>query len=80
MSDFYDSYFSVKKSKAKAPKVLDNLYKVPKKDFGLDAPKFLDDQPHEIHQADILFLPDDNGYKYALVVVDDATRSTDAEP
>ncbi|EGG19721.1 hypothetical protein DFA_00299 [Cavenderia fasciculata] len=31
-------------------------------------------------QADLLFLPDDNGYKYALVVVDLANRLTDAEP
>ena len=80
MSDFFDSYFADKKPKGTAPKVLDQLYKIPKKDRGLDAAKFLDDQPNEIHQADLLFLPDDNGYKYALVVVDDATRITDAEP
>ena len=36
--------------------------------------------PNQVHQADLLFLPDDDGYKYALVVVDDATRITDAEP
>ena len=30
--------------------------------------------PNEVHQADILFLPRDNGYKYALTVVDIASR------
>jgi hypothetical protein len=33
-----------------------------------------------IHQADIIFLPDDNGYKYCLVVCDVASNTTDAEP
>ncbi|EGG23142.1 hypothetical protein DFA_05272 [Cavenderia fasciculata] len=28
-------------------------------------------------QADLLFLPDDNGFKYALVVVDLASRLTE---
>ena len=31
-------------------------------------------------QADLLFLPDDQGLKYALVVVDCASRLADAEP
>lgn len=33
-----------------------------------------------IYQADLLRLPDDNGFKYALVVVDTFDRSMDAEP
>ena len=33
-----------------------------------------------MHQADLLFLPTDNGFKYALVVVDVGTRLCDAEP
>jgi hypothetical protein len=40
-------------------------------------------KPNEIHQADLLFLPHDSvkrrTYKYALVVVDIASRYTDAE-
>lgn len=36
--------------------------------------------PNVDHQADLLFLPNDNGYKYALVVTDVATRLSDAEP
>lgn len=31
-------------------------------------------------QADLLFLPNNNGYKYALVVTDIATKKSDAEP
>jgi hypothetical protein len=33
-----------------------------------------------VQQADLLHLPNDDGYKYLLVVVDIATRRTDAEP
>lgn len=33
-----------------------------------------------VHQADLLFLPTDDGFKYALVVVDVFDRSLDAEP
>ena len=36
--------------------------------------------PNEVHQADLLFLPHDNGYKYALTVVDIASRFKQAEP
>ena len=36
--------------------------------------------PNEVHQADILFLPDDTGYKYALTIVDIASRYKQAEP
>ena len=42
------------------------------------------DKPNHIHQADLLFLPHDRvgrkTYKYALVVVDIASRYKDAEP
>ena len=36
--------------------------------------------PNEVHQADLLFLPHDGGYKYALTVVDVASRYKQAEP
>ena len=35
---------------------------------------------NEVHQADILFLPHDGVYKYALTVVDVASRYKQAEP
>lgn len=37
-------------------------------------------RPNAIQQADLLFLPSDKGYKYALVVVDIATRRVAVEP
>ena len=56
----------------------------------LPAPKYIPrphwtvDKPNNIHQADLLFLPHDKvgrkTYKYALVVVDVASRYKDSEP
>ena len=52
----------------------------------LRAPKYIPrpywvvDKPNYIHQADLLFLPTDEGKKYALVVVDVDSRYIDAEP
>ena len=55
----------------------------------LPAPKYIPrphwrvDKPNKIHQADLLFLPHDTyrkkTYKYALVVIDIASRYKDAE-
>ena len=47
-------------------------------------PHWTVDKPNQIHQADLLFLPHDRvgrkTYKYALVLVDIASRYKDAEP
>jgi len=47
-------------------------------------PKFDISRPNEVHQADLLFLPHDKvkrkTYKYALTVVDVASRFKEAEP
>ena len=47
-------------------------------------PHWTVEKPNEIHQADLLFLPHDTvrrkTFKYALVVVDVASRYKDAEP
>jgi hypothetical protein len=56
--------------------ILDNLIKVPKNEYSHTT----NPTPNADQQGDLLFLPDDNGYKYALVVVDIATRKTGAEP
>ena len=48
--------------------------------------KFSVSAPNEVHQADLLFLPHDRPgkgkklYKYALTVVDVASRYKEAEP
>lgn len=60
--------------------LVDELFKKPKKDKGLNAPRFQQYEANLIHQADLLFLPDDNGYKYLLVVVDIGSKLTDAIP
>ena len=47
-------------------------------------PHWTVDKPNEIHQAELLFLPHDTvrrkTFKYALVVIDVASRYKDAEP
>lgn len=57
-----------------------NLYKKPKKDKGVNMPHIYSNEINTVQQADILYLPNDNGYKYCLVVVDLGSRLTDAEP
>jgi hypothetical protein len=60
---------------------LHNLFKRPQKRKSINTPHFNQTYAENVdHQADLLFLPNDNGYKYALVVTDLATRISDAEP
>lgn len=81
LRDFYKSYISKNVDKNELNKeLLYNLYKTPKRDKGLDAPHQTNDVENAVHQMDLLYLPDDAGRKYSLVVVDLATRKTDAEP
>lgn len=54
------------------------LSSVPPKD--LDRPHEYTPQANVVHQADLLFLPNDDGHRYLLVVTDVATRLTDAVP
>jgi hypothetical protein len=67
-------------SDKKENNVLNNLTKVPTKDSNLTMPHTTEEEKYAVEQADLLFLPDDDGFKYLLVVVDVATRLTDAEP
>ena len=62
------------------PSKVKNLMKPPPKEKGKMMPKLRVYSPHTTHQADVLYLPDDKGFKYALVVVDVNTRKADAEP
>lgn len=57
-----------------------NLYKKPTPEKGDDMPRFQVFKEGEFQQADILYLPEDKGFKYCLVVVDNASRRFDAEP
>lgn len=56
------------------------LYEKPEKITGENAPKITVEKPRIVIQVDLLFLPNDRGYRYALVAVDLNTRKTDAEP
>ena len=59
--------------------ILDNLLKLPKKDNNINTPHHVTDEVNIIQQADLLYLPDDNGFKYLLAVVDLGSRLMDAE-
>ena len=59
---------------------LTTLTKPPKKDKGEEIPTHKALIKDSIQQGDLLFLPEDKGYKYLLVVVDVATKAADAEP
>lgn len=67
-------------SKKKINELVTNLYATPKKDKKGNAATFQDPLPNVVQQADLLYMPEDDGYKYALVVVDIGSRMTDAEP
>mmetsp|Transcript_7123 Transcript_7123/g.7469 ORF Transcript_7123/g.7469 Transcript_7123/m.7469 type:complete len:375 (+) Transcript_7123:2-1126(+) len=66
--------------KKKKTNIVDQLYKIPVKDKKGDAPTFDHINPGYIQQADLLHLPNDKGYIYALVVTDQGSRLVDAEP
>ena len=76
---FFKEYFNKPKRKQKV-NLVDKLYQVPKRDKGINRARFLPMDENLAHQADILYLPNDNGFKYALVAVDVGSRLTDAEP
>jgi hypothetical protein len=60
--------------------IVHNLYEKPKPDKGKMMPHYEAPEKGNIYQADLLFMPTDpdTNEKYALVVVDMATKETDA--
>ena len=46
------------------------LHQIPQKEKGAEMPSTNVYVKNGVHQADLIFLPEDRGYKYALVVVD----------
>lgn len=60
--------------------IVEVLMQKPKKDKGVNQPHTPFFSKDLKHQADLLFMPTDSGYKYALVVADVGTRTVDAEP
>ena len=70
----------VKDKKKLQEHVLYQLFKKPKND--IIPPQIIspeDHKPNQIHQADLLYLPVDDGYTYGLTVVDTGSRLTDCE-
>lgn len=61
-----------------AKQELAQIYKKPAKQKAQS--RFAVEVDNALHQADLLQLPNDEGYKYALVVVDGHSRRVDAEP
>ena len=55
-----------------------NLTRAPRKANPINDAKFSIPKKYAVEQADLLFLPNDEGYRYALVVVDVATKVMDA--
>lgn len=83
MDNFYKDFFAtnVKDKKLLKKQELYNLYQRPKKETKAESAHYnFAYSPNVNHQADLLYLPDDEGYKYCLVVTDIATRKSDAEP
>ena len=78
IQQFYNDLTSKKKSVKNNE--LHSLYKRPVHETGLDVPTFQVFAPNYYHQADLLFMPTDNSYKYILVVTDVHSHKTDAEP
>jgi hypothetical protein len=58
----------------------EELTKAPTKETKKETPHFEGTERDTVHQADTMHLPDDNGYKYLLCVIDVGTRHCDAEP
>ena len=77
--DLIDSLITGKGKTVDATYIAD-LYNAPKPDQRDVAATFPRITPNMWQQCDVLFLPNDKGYEYALVVVDVGSRFVDAEP
>jgi hypothetical protein len=73
--DFYKDI----KSKKDKNNELTSLYMKPKPEIGVDMPVTQVFKPDIFYQSDLLFMPEDKGYKYILVVVDAYDGKLDAE-
>jgi hypothetical protein len=79
-SNFLLTLEDLKLKKPTKTSILDKLLQIPKKDVPQNTPHHVTDEVNTIQQADLLYLPEDNGFKYLLVVVDLGSRLMDAEP
>ena len=68
------------KQNAKANTELNQLYKKPVPETGTYMPKAQVFEKDTYYQADVLYMPEDKGFKYILVCVDMVDGTVDAEP
>ena len=80
MGKFDDIYEELGIAKKNENSMVKNLLKVPPKEKKNIQPHTVASKIFASEQLDTLYLPDDDGYKYLLVIVDIATRKCDAEP
>ena len=76
ISEFYDNI----KKNSKANTELNQLYKKPVPESGINMPIAQVFNPNTYYQADVLYMPEDGKYAYILVCVDMYDGSIDAEP
>ena len=82
INKFYDSLgisSTFKDKKHLKNETLYQLYQKPKKEKNKNMPHFENNEANAVQQADILYLPDDKGFKFCLVVVDVADHRIDAQ-
>jgi hypothetical protein len=83
VEEYYNS-FGLNRPKRKKNdndiQIIEQLYKTPTTDKGVNMPHYQVFNKDDVHQADLLFMPNDDGYKYILVVVDVYSRLCDAYP
>lgn len=81
LKDFYKSFGILTKNKKEIEnELVYKLHQKPKRDKRKYMPSRKLFKSGMQQQGDILYLPNDQGYKYCLVVTDIANRTTDAEP
>ena len=84
MTDAYKFFNEMLTAKKKLPNKTDHLesklFEIPKKDTVDDKLHFEHVTPNYWQMADTLFLPNDKGYMYCLVLADVGSRLCDAEP
>lgn len=77
IDEFVNNLLSGKKSKTN---LLDQLFTLPKKDTKGDMPHFPHITPNMWQMCDTLYLPNDGGNQYCLVLADVGSRLVDAQP
>ncbi|MDR3597024.1 transposase family protein [Clostridium sp.] len=81
IDQYYTDYhpMNVEDRKHLEDEILYQIFKKPR-EKKKDMPHILPCKPGHTQQADLLFLPNDKGFRYALVVVDVGSRLCDAVP